>query len=499
MNLSKKNLPSIYSDKVTKPEEAHFSLPEKVVQFGTGVLLRGLPDYFIDKANKQGIFNGRIVVVKSTSEGGTDKFNQQDGLYTLCIRGIDQGVKKETNSINASISRVLSANAQWGEILQCAHNPTIKIIISNTTEAGIQLLQESIFQKPPQSFPAKLLAFLHERYQEAGHKNDSGFIIIPTELISDNGKILHNIILDLAHFNKLDEAFIHWLQTENHFCNSLVDCIVPGKPAADLQKEIENEIGYTDQLLIMSEVYRLWAIQGNAAIKEQLTFSQVSDEVVIAEDITRFKELKLRLLNGTHILSSGLAFLMGISTVGEAMNDERMKGFIKDLMLKEIAPNIPFSIPLEEAEIFGMKVLDRFSNPFIHHPWINITLNYSSKIMQRIVPVLQRHYEASNNVPKHIGLGFAAYLLFMRPINKNGEKFFGEWVGKEYPINDEWAPFYLELWKNETTKTLVKKALQEKRIWQTDLTMLKGFESYVWESLESLMKEGVGASLEKFG
>ena len=135
------------------PDESLFDLPEKVLQFGTGVLLRGLPDYFIDKANRQGIFNGRIVVVKSTAQGDTSAFDKQDGLYTICIKGNDRGTAKEENSINSSISRVLSANTEWGLILRCAHNPHMQIILSNTTEAGIELVNEDINRHPPGLVP----------------------------------------------------------------------------------------------------------------------------------------------------------------------------------------------------------------------------------------------------------------------------------------------------------------------------------------------------------
>ncbi len=190
MNLSKNNLSHITNDNVVKPSDALFTLPEKVLQFGTGVLLRGLPDYFIDKANRQGIFKGRVVVVKSTDTGDTTAFNEQDGLYTLCIRGIQAGKKIEENIICSAISRVLSAKQQWDQILKCAHSAELQIIISNTTEVGIQLVKESIFQQPPVSFPAKLLAFLHERYKIFEGNKSAGMVILPTELITDNGKKL---------------------------------------------------------------------------------------------------------------------------------------------------------------------------------------------------------------------------------------------------------------------------------------------------------------------
>jgi tagaturonate reductase len=297
MQLSGKTLTQLNGVSDSVPE-ALFNLPEKVLQFGTGVLLRGLPDYFIDKANKQGIFNGRIVVVKSTDSDST-AFDKQDGLYTICVRGIDNGKTVEENIVNASISRVLSAKTEWNKILTCAHNPEMKIVVSNTTEVGIQLVQDDITDEPPVSFPGKLLAFLYERFKVFKGNAESGMLIVPTELITDNGSKLESIVLELAHRNNLDFKFIEWLENHNTFCNSLVDRIVPGKPDAEDTQKIEKALGYGDELLTMSEVFCLWAIEGNEKVKDVLSFYQVDEGVVIAPDITLFKELKLRLLNGT--------------------------------------------------------------------------------------------------------------------------------------------------------------------------------------------------------
>ncbi|MBK5271013.1 MAG: altronate oxidoreductase, partial [Bacteroidia bacterium] len=209
MQLSKENLKKINPQPdLSIPEEKIFELPEKVLQFGTGVLLRGLPDYFIDKANKQGIFNGRVVLVKSTAKGSTDAFEEQDGLYTLCVKGIEEDRKINETIINAAISRVLSANSDWKEILKCAHNPEMKIVISNTTEVGIVLTDDHITSSPPNSFPGKLLAFLYERYKAFKGSEESGMVIVPTELITDNGGKLRSIILQLAQQNKLESNFI---------------------------------------------------------------------------------------------------------------------------------------------------------------------------------------------------------------------------------------------------------------------------------------------------
>lgn len=476
MILNKANLLSI--DSLQKPEPANFNLPEKVLQFGTGVLLRGLPDYFIDKANKQGVFNGRVVVVKSTDSGGADAFATQDGLYTICVRGIEDGQQVNENIISGAISRVLSARSEWSAILECARNPEMQVVISNTTEVGIQLVEEKIDQAPPTSFPAKLLAFIYERYKAFNGAADKGLIIIPTELIVGNGSALKEIVLKLAAFNQLEETFIQWLKESNCFCNSLVDRIVPGKPQ-------DENLPYTDDLVIMCEPYRLWAIEGDKRVKDVLSFQQQDSGVIIEPDIEVYRELKLRLLNGTHTLSCGLAFLSGFVTVKEAMADAAFGAFVKELMLAEIAPAIPVAINAEAAEKFGLQVLDRFSNPAIRHQWISITMQYTSKMKMRVIPVLKKYIETFNKVPDLLAKGFAAYIAFSKPVSKEGDKYFGNFNGQPYPINDDQAAWFYELWQKKSSSE-VSAVLGNIAFWGEDLNALPGFTKAVEHHLTGL-------------
>src|SRR6185437_1767652 len=224
-------------------------------------------------------------------------FDSQDGLYTLCEKGIIDGKKIEKNTINSSISRVLTAQNDWKQILECAKNKDLKIIISNTTESGIRLMSDDISHYPPVSFPGKLLAFLYERFKLFNGDDQSGFVIIPTELILDNAKKLEAIVLELAHLNSLEPEFIEWIEKSNFFCNSLVDRIVTGMPDEKIKNKIEDELGYRDELLTVSEIYRLWAIEGDDKIKKICSFADVDDGVVIANNIELQREIKLRLLN----------------------------------------------------------------------------------------------------------------------------------------------------------------------------------------------------------
>ncbi len=479
MKLSKELLARLHeNDGLQVPAEEYFTLPEKVLQFGTGVLLRGLPGFFIDKANKQGLFNGRVVVVKSTDKGSTAAFDEQDNLYTQCIRGIDGGKAVSENIINASISRVLTAATQWNDIMDCAASPHMQVVISNTTEVGIVYVEESIHATPPASFPGKLLAFLHRRYHHFKGDATKGMVIIPTELIPDNGSRLREILLQLSAFNQLEEGFVHWLVNSNYCCNSLVDCIVPG--AAYLST------GYEDDLLIMTEVYRLWAIEtGSDHVKKILSFSEADAGVVLSPDINVFRELKLRLLNGTHTLSCGLAFLAGHDTVKAAMNDEAMAAYMEGLMMHEIIPAITdIHIRNDAAIRFAGAVLDRFRNPAIEHRWLSICSQYTAKLKMRVLPVLLQYHRRTEHVPALIALGFAAHALFMRG-------------GSSYTITDEHAAWYAAQWQQHTSEEVVKNSFSNEAIWGCNLTVIPGFAQLVTTMLKALMEQGVAVYLEK--
>ena len=472
-------------------------LPERVLQFGTGVLLRGLPDYLIDKANRQGIFNGRIVVVKSTDGGDSTAFDQQDGLYTLGIRGFENGDLIEQNIVCSAISRVLSAKSQWADILNCASNPDLQIVISNTTEVGIQLVQDDVKQSPPVSFPGKLLAFLYERFKVFNGDKTKGLVIVPTELITDNGKKLEHILLELAHLNALETPFIDWLENHNTICNSLVDRIVPGKPDATIKTQMDAELGYDDSLITMSESYLLWAIKGDEKVKSVLSFHQVHEGVIIEPNIDLYTELKLRLLNGTHTLSCGLAFLSGFSLVKEAMKSEVMEAYISRLMLSELAVGIPYQMDAEVAENFGKQVLDRFRNPYLEHRWLSITMNYTSKMAMRNIPTLLHFYKTQKTVPNHFALGFAAYLLFMKAVKVENGVYYGHSNGSDYAIQDDKAPYFYDVWQRFSVEELVSAVLKNQNFWHTDLSLLEGFKNAVAGYLNNMLNIDVFETLNK--
>lgn len=467
---------NLTSSKLTIPVNWD-KLPEKVLQFGTGVLLRGLPDYFIDKANRQGVFNGRIVVVKSTNIGHTDAFTEQDGLYTIHNKGIQYGKNIQEVILVSAISRVLSASQHWEEILNVAISPQLEVVVSNTTEVGITLDEkDNLDSSPPVSFPAKLLAILYKRFLHFNGDVNKGLVILPTELISDNGTTLKAIIIKLAIIHQLSQDFINWLNVANDFCNTLVDRIVPGKLPPEEQIQSEKELGYLDNLAVMAEPFKLWAIESsNKRVSQVLSFAKTDEGVVITSNIWKFKELKLRLLNGSHTFSCGLAILCGFRTVRDAMQNKTFLQYVRLLMEDEIVPTIIGNeIGQDEALTFAQDVFDRFRNPFLNHEWLSISFNFTSKMQMRNAALLKGFAERRKSVPQYMALGVAAYLRFMKcEMNKDGA-YLGFTEKKQYIINDPDGPFFASVWANDNLKEIVVNVLKNESLWKMNLYDIPG-------------------------
>jgi tagaturonate reductase len=491
MNLSAQILEHIEAkDNVLLPKNSNFDLPEKVLQFGTGVLLRGLPDYYIDKANKQGIFNGRIVMVKSTTGKNPEQYAKQDNIFTHCVRGYENGKDVNEYIVNASISRLLNANDQWIETLKYATSKDMQIIISNTTEVGIVLNHSEDLNngEVPKSFPGKITAFLYKRYLHFNSNANAGMVILPTELIVNNGGLLKSICQKLARKNYNDTGFDQWLIEANDFCDTLVDRIVPGALPPHECENAEDLLGYKDELMIMSEPYSLWAIQSDRArTKEILSFATIDKGIVISENIEKFRNLKLRLLNGAHTFSCGLALISGFETVKEAMGNLSFENFIQDLMLNEIAQTlISNDITEKEAINFSQSVMDRFRNPFIEHKWEAISTNYSAKMAMRNVPTILEWYEKKQTVPKQMAMGFAAYLYFLKADVNQGGTLFRTSDNKQIKIDDALAPNINGHFNEANLELGIHNILSDKNLWNTDLSILQGFEEAIINNIKEL-------------
>ncbi len=471
------------------------SLPEKVLQFGTGRLLRAFADFFIDRANRQGLFNGRIVAVQSTGRQRADTLREQDGLYTLWVRGLQDGAPRETHEVLSAVSRSLSAAHSWPDILACASSRDLEVIISNTTEVGLTFDEDDrLDANPPRSFPGKLTAILYERARAFDYDPTAGLIILPCELLEANGDMLRRLVCQVATAWDLDHTFVRWVQEANTFCNTLVDRIVPGLPPSKECEAFESEVGYRDALLTVAEEYRLWAIEGDAELADRLAFSRADPGIIVTPDIAPYRIRKIRILNGGHTLSVPAGFLMGNDTVLGNMTHPLYGGYIENLLRREIGPTL--EVDPETVPPYIDEVLTRWRNPYLQHHLIDITLHGTSKMRVRVIPSLLRYYALYGRVPHRMAAGFAGYLLFMRGLTDESGMVYGEFEGVRYPINDTRARDFMAWWA-AGDELIAERICKDSSLWGADLASLPGFADAVAKYLGLMMQEGIPVAIAR--
>ncbi|WHY01907.1 tagaturonate reductase [Neobacillus sp. DY30] len=465
--------------------------PEKVLQFGEGNFLRGFVDWQIDVMNKQGIFNGSVVVVQPRGQEKIDKLNAQDGLYTLYLQGMKEGKAVQEHSIISSISRGINLFNEYGQYLQLAANPELRFIFSNTTEAGIAFDEnDRLEDRPQRSFPGKLTAFLYERYNAFQGDKNKGLIIIPCELIDRNGEKLKEIVLKYAELWYLGDEFAAWIHEGNTFCNSLVDRIVPGYPR-DRIEEITEELGYKDNLLVVGEHYHLWVIEGPQSIKKEFPAHLAGLNTLVVDDLTPYRTIKVRILNGAHTAMTPVSYLYGINTVAQAIKEEVTGQFVKELINDEIIPTL--DLPMEELHSFAEAVLDRFRNPYMDHFLLSISLNSVSKFKTRDLPTLLEYYNRKRELPKKLVFSLAALISFYK--GKRGEE--------EIPLADDqdvldlfnvqWSHYNKTI---DSLKGIVSNVLEYEKIWEMDLNQIPGLTAAITNHLFNIETMGMKKSIE---
>jgi tagaturonate reductase len=466
--------------------------PEKVLQFGEGNFLRAFIDWQIDKMNKEADFNGSVVVVQPIEFGLVDKLNEQDGLYTLYLQGIKDGKAVKEHEVINSISRGLNPYTQYDEYLKIAESKDLRFVISNTTEAGIAFDENDKLEDTPQkTFPGKLAALLYHRFKAFNGEKEKGLIIIPCELIDRNGEKLKAAILKYAELWNLQKDFINWINDANTFCCTLVDRIVPGYPRDNI-KEITEELGYEDNLVDVGEQFHLWVIEGPQWIQNEFPTEKAGLNVKFVDDMTPYRTRKVRILNGAHTSLVPVAYLYGLDTVAQSVEDEVVGKFLRGVMYDEIIPTL--NLPEDELKYFAGAVLERFLNPFVKHYLMSIALNSMSKFETRDLPSLLEYINRKNELPKKLVFSLAALIEFYK--GKRGEE------DIKLADDEDILDLYKNAWGNydgteEGLKSIVTTVLGYEKNWKMNLNEIQGLTDAVTKYLISIEKLGIKEALKE--
>lgn len=456
--------------------------PERVLQFGEGNFLRAFVDYFIDVMNEKAGFNSKVVLCQPIAPGLADMINEQEGLYTLYLRGFQDGQKVNQKRIISCVSRCLNPYQDFEAVLACADNPELRFIACNTTEAGIAYDPACRFTDvPANSYPGKLTQFLYRRFQTFGKEAGKGFIILACELIDDNGKELEKCVLQYAKQWELGDEFTRWIEEENIFCSTLVDRIVTGYPRSEAESICE-ENGYVDQLLDTGEIFGFWVIEGPECIKKEFPCEEAGLPILITDNHKPYKQRKVRILNGAHTSMVLGAYLAGQDIVRNCMENEVICGFMNKTIYEEIIPTL--TLPEEELKDFAFSVTERFKNPFIDHALLAISLNSTSKWKARVMPSLKGYVAKTGSLPACITASFAFYLAFYRGVRLEEEGLVGSRGANEYTIKDDRPilEFYDSI-KELPADEYVHAVCKRTDFWGENLGDIPGFEEAVADYL----------------
>lgn len=470
--------------------------PERVLQFGEGNFLRAFADYWFDMANEKAGWNGKCVLVQPIAQGLTQLINRQEGLYTLYLRGRQNGEKVDAKRVISSVSRCLNPyeKQDYDAMMDVAAGEALEYIVSNTTEAGIVYDPSCRLEDcPPASFPAKLTQVLLHRWR-AGRP---GVVVLSCELIDNNGKELLRCVNQYIKQWGLEEGFARWVNGDCTFCSTLVDRIVPGRirDAAEAAR-LEEENGYRDALIDVGEVFGVWNIEGPEWLAEKLPFRAAGLNCPVVPDVTPYKKRKVHILNGAHTGFVPGAYLAGYDIVRDCMQDDVILGFMNRMLHEEVIPTLP--LDRQDLEAFAAAVQDRFNNPFINHELMSITLNSTSKWRARNMPSLLEYAQTAGKLPPCLAMSFAAYIAFyssdIQALTEQG-LVCRRPKGNEYTVSDDrWVLEFYYSRRGVSDETLVHDVMTNEKMWGQDLTLVPGFEQAAAENLRRIRTEGARAA-----
>ncbi len=470
--------------------------PEKVLQFGEGNFLRAFVDYWFDVSNEKVGWNGKCCLVQPIAPGLAKLINAQEGLYTLYLRGRQNGEKVDAKRVISSVSRCLNPyeKEDYDAMMQVAVSDDLEYIVSNTTEAGI--VYDPACQAndcPPSSFPAKLTQVLLARY----NAKKPGVVVLSCELIDNNGKELLKCVNQYIDQWGLGDGFKKWVNEDCTFCSTLVDRIVPGRirDAAEVAR-LEEENGYHDELIDVGEIFGVWNIEGPAWLEDKLPFKAAGLNCPVVPDVTPYKKRKVRILNGAHTGFVLGAYLAGFDIVRDCMHDDVIRGFMNKMLLEEVVPILP--LDQEDCKQFAAAVEDRFNNPFVNHELMSISLNSTSKWRARNMPSLLEYVEKNGTLPTCLSMGLAAYIAFysndIQGLTDKG-LVCKRPAGNEYTVSDDrWVLEFYNAHKDDDIPTLVHAVMTNEQMWGQDLTAVPGFEQRTVENLTKIRTEGAKAA-----
>ncbi len=391
----------------------------KIVQFGEGNFLRSFADVYFNELNEKFNLDYSVDIVVPINSCKTERYADIKDGYFVVFCGVKDGVCKREFKKITCINRVISPFENKKAFFDLSRDENLKIIVSNTTEAGIVFNEDDRAENFPfVSFPAKLTLFLYERFKSGG----GNLFLLPVELIDDNANALLNAVRKYVKLFDLGEDFYNWNE-KNLYLNTLVDRIVSGDPKNSAQ-ELYSLVGKEDELLSVCEPFGLWIIERGKGVESVIKEGDHNVKIILTNDISYYKKRKVRVLNGSHTNLVAMGLFYGCKTVYDCMQNEDLKNFFIDTATNEIIPFV--SDCYEETYSFFKEVKDRFLNEYLNHELTSIALNSVSKWRARNLPSFRDYYAKHGKIPENLTLGVSALIALYARAKKQEDGYYSD-------------------------------------------------------------------------
>lgn len=486
MKLNRRNLDNL-TPKVAKPTYLDSDTQHGIAHFGVGGFHRAHQAFYTDALMDQGRdLDWSIcgIGLRPEDRKVRDDLAGQDYLYTL----FELGDSDDTQSrIIGSISNMLLAEDSIQAVIDKLASPHIRIVSLTITEGGYciddstgefmaqlpQIQQDLAKPHAPRTVFGVLCAALAQR--RANHT--PAFTVMSCDNLPHNGNVARKALLAFAALSNPD---LHdWIAANVSFPNAMVDRITPMTSNAH-RLQLHDQLGIDDAWPVVCEPFIQWVLE------DKFSNGRPAWETVgvqLTDDVTPYEEMKIKLLNGSHLALTYLGFLKGYRFVHDTMNDPLFVAYMRAYMDKDVTPQLA-PVPGIDLTAYKNTLVQRFSNQAIADQLERVCSDGSSKFPKFTVPTINRLI-ADGAELKRAALVVAAWALYLKGVDETGQT---------YAIPDPRAEFCQALVADD--ELIVQRLLGVEEIFGTAIAQSAEFVAAFEWCLNSLREVGVSGTLE---
>ena len=461
-----------------------------IVHIGLGAFHRAHQAVYTEAAMAAAGGDWGIVAVAPRRRELIDALTAQDGLFS--VTSLD-GTRTETRVVGA-LCAVRHAPSDPYAVVALLADPAIRVVTLTVTEkaylmdpaTGRLLVDDALRaelsgQSPPATVPGLLVAGLRAR---AGA--DAGPVaLVSCDNLPANGRRLAGAVrqaLAIGTGGPRPDRLADWVGGNVTFPNTMVDRIVPATTPRTLATA-EAALGVADRAAVAAEPYRQWVIE-DAFPGGRPAWEAAG--AVLTDDAGGYERLKLRTLNGVHSALAYLGALAGCETIAEALRLPGMRAALECFVAEEIAPSMR-PPPGVSVVRYGHEVLDRFANPAIAHRTLQVAMDGSQKLPQRILDTAAQR-RAAGASPRWAALVVAAWMRFAGGVGDDGQ---------ELPLDDPLAGDIRRLLAEagDSPPAVVRALLGLDRVFAPEWAGDAVLRTLVTDWLDTLSRHGVRATL----